>query len=677
MKKCIWIATALLMTAGILLAGCSAASVQGSAAGFYSPDKIIKGGKTSDTLNINVKEIKTSKQGEDTVIDITLLYGSRLSQKDEARISYLPTYEVSCLGMPHRLAVKLSDIYFFDYTDSFDMAAIQKGLVQGVFYKIGSSDNETLDADDTQNTAAAQSTDGTDLFDEAGGFELYFNISQSASFKVEETEDSLKITLHPQGAEKQKGFFATLDAFDDYQEGYLPADSGFTPTLCKDYENRILISDRFAGKEEAENFKKTAQQKLGSYIIGKFIRIVEQSTGELPEYTTALTADELKTIPVIKTGNTEHTLDMLITDGSYLATAPNGTVLFMRKYQEDSVDDSKEEDADMEEEPVDPIFQRLWVQDAGGSVQALGEAPDFSDIRKVAYSPSGKFIAIMDVGTNNVTLYVYDVATKNTYNMGEEGLGDTDDFTWTTDKDTLYSISGTEESKQLMVCDFSKADHTPQALEEQGIGFGKLELGGGKLYFTDEGEEKIYQYDFATGERKHLTDGPGFVISPDGRYMAYFKPAPEVAEQPQEDTAVPASATNSQPSVDETDSTDEQDAYIGDLRDFVLRDLTTGKETMIVKETQIDKSACSFSADGKKIFFININAETTESDESLYINPFFVYDIASGKLQMLFKTVSESFYTTKDPNKLYLVNSLLVGESGLDVTYICDLTKKY
>ena len=90
---------------------------------------------------------------------------------------------------------------------------------------------------------------------------------------MEDSRDEIKITLHPTGAAKaKKDFFATLDAFDMYQEGMLPQDSGFTPTACSDLESQLMISKKFATKEEAEKFKTDAQNTLAQSIEGRFIQ---------------------------------------------------------------------------------------------------------------------------------------------------------------------------------------------------------------------------------------------------------------------------------------------------------------------------------------------------------------------------------------------------------------------
>ena len=118
MKKCILWAVAMLMLAGILLAGCSspASSPSTGASGFSAPDKVFKGGTPSNTKNINIKEITAAKQGDDTVLEIKLfIRSSRNSGKDEARINNVPEYEVSCLGTPDRLVLKIKDINFYDF----------------------------------------------------------------------------------------------------------------------------------------------------------------------------------------------------------------------------------------------------------------------------------------------------------------------------------------------------------------------------------------------------------------------------------------------------------------------------------------------------------------------------------------------------------------------------------
>ena len=243
----------------------------------------------------------------------------------------------------------------------------------------------------------------------------------------------------------------------------------------------------------------------------------------------------------------------------------------------------------------------------------------------------------------------FDTASKELYNMGEEGLGDTSDFIWDNTKDVLYSISGTEENKQLMLSDFTKEDHTPEALEEEGMESGRLDFGAGKLYVEDEDQGQIFEFDIASKTRKKLADGMGFLLSPDAKYIAYFK-------------------TESQPEAAASDeeSTDEDPS---ELLDFMLMDTATGTEKTVVTEAGIPYEACAFSADSQKIYFINQNAVEDDAEvDNLYPNQLFAYDIASGQTNVAFKTGAESFSIAKD-NKLYLNCTLLSGENGLDLTY--------
>ena len=657
MKKWIGLPTAVIMVAGILLSGCAApASSQAEAAGFNKPDKVMTGGKPSETQNINVKEITSAKEGENTVIDIKLIYGSRNSDRDEARLNDIPEYEISCLGSPERLAVKLKDIAYYDY----DETKAAGGIVQYVFKKTAAQDGDF--------------------------FELYFNLAQSAAYRVDAEEDGLKITLHPLTTEEQTGFFVTLDDFDDEK---LPADIGMTPTMCADGQNVVLISTMFKTRDEAESFKTAIQQKLQD-IRAIPMDVVQLAAGELPPYSDKIDTMELTQIPIIKQNGKEHALDLMISDGAYLCTAPDGTVLFSRSYQpEPSVDTSDAPDA--EDAPDNPIFKNLWTMDKQGEVRQLDGLSDLTEVLKAAYSPSGRYLGVQVVESNNITMYVYDTKDKKLLNMGEEGLGDTDDFAWDSAKDALYSVSGTEDSKQLMVCDFT-GDYTPQALEEQGIESGQIAFANGQIYFADQIQEEIFQFDKATGTRKKLADGPGFLVSPDGKYLAYYKhvsgggTAPEVQESAEAsgpaDSGTPADESAAPPDtgaeMEPSAETDDGEEDPSDLLDFVLMDLATGTEKTIVQEADISYDACSFSPDSSKIYFINMNYENDNlANEETYTNPFFAYDIAKGQASLLFTTSSERFFTSSDPNKLYFISALTSGGKDLDVTYTYDFTKSY
>lgn len=653
MKKWIWMATFVCFIAGLLLAGCSspANSLTTGAGDFYTPDQVVKGGSSSETTNINIKEITTTKQNEDTVLEIKLLYGSRNSGKDEAQINNIPEYEVSCLGVPDRLLVRIKGISYYD----FDETQVPNGIVQSVIKAPW-------------------------IYHEY--FDLYFNLSQQAAFKVQEDKDRIKITLRPTNAAPEKGFFATLDAFDEYQDAFLPEDSGFTPTICSDKQAKILISKKFNTQQDAEKFKTDSQKELSQALGGVIIRIVELASGGLPDYSSKIDPQELASIPAIKIGEKETKLDMLLQDGAYLCTAPDGTILFSRSFlTEASAADTGDEPG---EEPTDPMFYKLWTSDKLGNIHPLENVSDFSEIMKAQYSPSGKYLAILEASTANMTIYTYDTVSKTISNLGEEGLGDSEDFAWDKTQDILYSISGTEENKQLMFNDFTKENHEPQALEEESVGSSRMAMGEGKLYFQDEENGQILVFDIASKVRRKLADALWFVLSPDDKYMMYFKQKE-------------AAANN---------ATDGE--TIDELVDFVLLDIATGTEKTIVQEADIPDDAYSFSADGKIIYFINQSAmpddsgdtgmeteeaaEPTDTGEAeddnavtddtqddfdyMYPNKLFAYDIASGQLKELFMTGSEGFHVSGE-NKLYLINKLQNGENWLDVTYIFDPSKDY
>ena len=308
---------------------------------------------------------------------------------------------------------------------------------------------------------------------------------------------------------------------------------------------------------------------------------------------------------------------------------------------------------------------------------------DFSDIMKAQYSPSGKYLALLEAGTSNVTIYVYDTAAKTIFNLGEEGLGVSEDFDWDSTQDILYSISGTEENKQLMLNDFTKEGHEPKALEEESVQSSRMAMGKGKLYFEDISLGQIFEFDIASKTRKKIADGQSFMLSPDEKYMMYFK-------QKQ-------AAANGGPDDEPPD----------ELVDFVLRNIETGAEKTIVQEADIPDDAYSFSTDGKIIYFINQSPtpedsgntdldteetaepsgtdgtgdenaadDTQDNFDYIYPNELFAYDIASGQLKEMFKTGSEGFYVSGE-NKLYMINKLQNGENWLDVTYIYDPSRDY
>jgi hypothetical protein len=628
MKKFLWIILAVLLVFTAALAGCGSkptvtnpkASAQG---GFYTPDQVYKGGQPfSEKGKVNVKEMSITKQGSDTVIEMKFLYGSKDAGVNEQRVNHVPEYEVSTLPLPERLVVKVGDIDFYDYAEkdyTFD------GQVKGIM--------DAMRED---------------------SYTMYFALSGAADYKVEETAESIKITLRSAEAPKAQGYFATLNAYSDFQNpGDASVYDGFTPTLCSDGTSRILISKMFASQADAEKFRDEAQTKLENVVIS----VVQLATGELPE----VVEGDIGAMKVVKKGSAAYPLPLLVNDGIYLCESPEGQVLFARNTDaEEAATDDGEDNGEDGEIDENPMIQKLMLVDAKGTEQPVADSSEFSNITKALYSSDGKYIAILDNDNDNRILYVCNTETNEVLNMGEEGLGTlTDDFVWNSEKDVLYSISGNftdegEENKQLMMTDFTKSDYKPAALEEQSIASGKMGFAGGKVYFSDDTDNglEIYTYDPVTDTRTKLADGADFTLSPDGKYMEYLV----------------ASASSG--------SSDSEDQYF----DIMLLNLSTSEKKVLAEKATVPEegSYCGFTADSSKFYYINNTPEDTPGLDNTFDQQVYCYDMASGTSKLEFLTTSESFVVPKESGKLYLnVVYSTDDNNGLYVTYVYDANKDY
>ena len=181
MKKWIWMTTVVCFIAALLLTACSSPvnSAAAGAAGFHKPDQVVKGGSPSETTNINIKEITTTQNRMRIPCwRSSFCTEAAIPEKTKRKSTAIPEYEVSCLGVPDRLLVRIKGISYYD----FDETKVPNDMVQSVM-KVPW------------------------VYDEY--FDLYFNLAQQSEFKVEEAKDRIKITLHPTKAAQEKGFFAT------------------------------------------------------------------------------------------------------------------------------------------------------------------------------------------------------------------------------------------------------------------------------------------------------------------------------------------------------------------------------------------------------------------------------------------------------------------------------------
>lgn len=472
MKKIFAVILSLLLSV-MLFAGCGSKEEA-----FISSDKSSSGGSAQINTNVNLKNISISEANGQTDISLFFLSGSTLSGKDETKISALPQYEVSFLPSPARMIVRINNVDYYDY--SSENQNISSSIVSGEFNVIPS---------------------GAEYID------VYFPLSSNVSYKVSEETDTLKISLKSAGSVKD-AYYAVTNAFISYQEGSFPKELNFSPMLCSDKESIVLISAPCSSEAEANSIKENAQSSIPA---GSVIKVIHLGGNALPDVVSDIDVNSITSSPAALVNGKPKTLEAVIKNGKFLDADKNGNMLFSRSYVMNEIAD---------DDYAPPLYEKLWVSDVNGNIEQL-ELQDFDQIVSAKYSPSGKYIAILELSSENSVLYSYNIQTKQLLNLSEEGLGNiTDTFTFDETRDVIFSVSGTSGQKQVMKVDL-EGDELISAIEERETNSTKIAVKQGRLFITDFDEEgNINVYEITLDGRRKITSGVDFAINSSLTQMA-------------------------------------------------------------------------------------------------------------------------------------------------------------
>ncbi|MGI5849632.1 MAG: hypothetical protein ACOX8Q_06175 [Christensenellales bacterium] len=587
-----------LILLAILLLGCTAA--QNVKDGIYTNEQLISGGHAEAAENINVKDIDIIADKDQTVITLSMLSGSRQAGYPESKLTKLPQYEISLLDQPQRLMIKLHHISFWDYQPKLVWAL--SDFVLGVFREVPADDDTLI---------------------------IYIQLSKSADFLVEESEGDLVVRLAPANDNAYTQYYCISDSFYEHQEGTWPKSIEMSPVLCADLENKLLISRPFATKKEADAFMETARGLLKESLPNNALYVLQIAGSALPDYSIGIdySGTEGKSV-VMKHGILIET-PLLLQNGRYLATAPDGRIAFSRSY--------KPEEPALEQDSY-LLSDKLWILDPNGRIQSVNVS-DFYSIYDASFSPDGRYICIRDVSMENRVLYVYDFDSKQLINLGEEGFGNqTAAFVWSDKENILYAMTG-YGSMQMMACTFlPDGTISIDAIEEEAGSEGKLAISGGRLFFADNFAGftgKIYEI---TNLRREITQGVDFIISPDGKTMLVL----------------------------EVSSSEEEEV----LTSLKLCDIQTGKASYIVQNANINNFC--FSQNGGKVYYTD---ELIDNPAGEYKFGLFSYDIVSAAPpQQVALCNTGEFVPSSTTGQLYFISK----DTGniYYATYIYDLNKK-
>jgi len=569
------------MALGLLLAlaGCSGAS------------RSVTGGTEKPADNINLKAVDVVSDGSRTVLTLSLISGSRKAGYPESKLTRLPAYEVTALGQPYRLKITLDGISFWDYEQTaWDFS----GLVTGLFREVPAYDDSLV---------------------------IYVQLAREVQYSVSEDEGSLIITLTPGSQTGTAGYYCVVDAFYEHQEGVWPDDIDMTPVLCTDSQNKLLISQVFPTQTTAEAFQQQVSERLKLELPGKTVSVIYLEAGALPDYAADIDYSLAEEQGVLLKDGALLSTPVLLNNGRYLATAPDGTIAFSRVYQPAG------------SAPVQEAYlstEKIWTMDISGRIQSV-DTPEFYSISSAAYSASGRYLALLDISIENRVLYVYDFAEGMLYNMGEEGLGSqTSSFAWSGDEDKLYAMSG-NESMQLNVCEFAEdGSFRIGGIEERPGAEGNLAVSGNRVFFADFEAKKVYEIG---GMRYEMGSGVDVKVSPDAKKLLIL------------DTKA-----------------DAEDHVTTDLK---IYDIEADRTDIIVTDARID--VFCFGSDGKVYYTEDAGEQAVDG----YPYALYVCDPAAGYAPKLV-ALSSTPEMAAGGGKLYFIRYIGEGDRGFFATYIYD-----
>lgn len=585
-------ALAVLLAAAMMALGACAASPSDDANGAG-----MSGGDAALGSSVNLRDVSIEMQGDETLVHLSFVNGSRYAGVEESKLSSVPKYEITELSDPSRICASLA-IGFTDYTQSGTV--FQESLVAGLFHC---------------NVAGSTMT------------QVYLQLSAPANLKCSADGSTLTFILSPKQQHEESAWFVGLNAIAQYENGLVPEDLGFTPTMCSDYSHQILVSGPVKSEEEAQAVLGETEAALPSAILESALYAFEMEVNSLPPYETVAGSELAASVAVMEVNGEPASLPTLLDDGKYLTTASDGTIVYAVPYLPDAQQDTEL-----------LVKEELWAEQTDSSRVRLGSS-DFYDIREAVFSSDGTRLGILDARPTDQVLFVYDTQTGALLNLGEEGLGNsTTSFVWDPHLNVIYAMTGTDGELQLLRYDFDAPEGTPRvsSVEERPGSDSTLAIANGTLYFADQSTMNICAVDIATGQRRTLAPGVSLRLSGNGQYLAVLVMRPA----------------------------DEEEVAF----DLVLLDAETGEQKASVVEGAAVEDYM-FSADSDILYYTTQNYEGVTTD---YPFALLRYSVSDGENQLMAYSKSELIDPGPEAGILYVVYYFTSGDTAKDmlpVTY--------
>jgi hypothetical protein len=489
------LAPATAITSGTA-APSSGGSPNSTVPGYYTAQQSVNGG--TDLKYINLRDIEVTKQSSDTIVTLTFKDGSLQMGQQEVDTKGVPKYSTQWIGGLNRFVLNINGLSNWDYEVWED--ELKDTPILGIFKQIPVNNADTMLT------------------------KLYINMDSNVAYKIEEQGNKILLYLRAMPEEDRSDYYVLLNAFEEYTDGKVPDDAGLTPTLCKDKKNVTLISAPFTAKADADAFLNKINTDLVPKLPGTVASEQQLDNNTLPTYDENGALDAVEKMTVTRTDNTENSADVLVSNGKFLCWNPgNRAYVFVTPFflGGDNGDEAKS-------------YEMLYMNSLDSSNPTLLSQFEYSDISKAAFSEDGRYLAFLDQGDKNRTLYIYD--TKKPADApaiaAEHGFGmDTSNFVWGSGDNvhTIYAITGENDMLQLM--SFTLADQKePVAvtLVENAFTDGDMGYLDGKIYYSQSNEEDstqngIFAFDVATRSITRVCDGCNFEMNNKTGTMAVFK----------------------------------------------------------------------------------------------------------------------------------------------------------
>lgn len=501
---------ALLIAVTLLFSGCggpkqpvaavSSDAPKSTVTGYYSPEQSLSGGM--DLKFINLRDIEVTKEAADYVVTLKFMDGSLQMGMPEEDTKGVPKYRTQWIDGLDRLVLNIYGLAYWDYKVWED--ELKDTPILGIFKQIPVDDADAMLT------------------------KLYINFKDDIAYRIEEKGNKLMLYLRAMPQEERADYYVLLNAFEEHTDGKISDEEGLYPTLCKDKTNVTLISRPFATEEEANEFLNNVNITLLPNLPGAVATVEYLKNNELPDYDESGVLNAFTKAPVTRIGSVEKSADTLIANGKILCWKPDGrayvyvTPFFLGG-------DSGEEATS---------YEKLYLKEVDSTTPTLLSDFEYLNIKKAEFSDDGKYIAFLEQGDKNRSLYIYNTATNTILTAAEAGFGvDTANFVWGTDDYgyVIYAITGENETLQLMAYKLPAAGSNSlpsvETLAENAFTEGDMGFYDGKIYFSQFGatytDTGIYSFNVASKATARVCDGYYFEMNRRTGNMAVLSPVSE------------------------------------------------------------------------------------------------------------------------------------------------------